>query len=64
MGDGVRIAIIYCLLGEKDNAFNWLAQAEREHAVGLPSCASTASGIATLDPRFKDLLTMTDRTIP
>jgi tetratricopeptide (TPR) repeat protein len=60
-----EIAIIYCLLGEKDNAFNWLAQAEREHAVGFtfvrvdPHLEALRS-----DPRFRDLLSMTDRTIP
>jgi tetratricopeptide (TPR) repeat protein len=60
-----EIAIIYCLLGEGDNAFNWLAQAEREHAVGFtfvrvdPHLEALRS-----DPRFNDLLRRTDRTIP
>ena len=35
-----EIAIIYTWLGDFDNAFRWLAQAEREHAVGLRLCAS------------------------
>ena len=60
-----EIAIIYCLLGESDNAFSWLAQAEREHAVGFtfvrvdPHLEALRS-----DPRFDDLLRRTDRTIP
>jgi len=29
-----EIAVVYALLGDKDNAFNWLAKAEKEHAVG------------------------------
>lgn len=60
-----EIAIIYCLLGERDNAFDWLVQAEREHAVGFtfvrvdPHLESLRS-----DPRFADLLRGTDKTIP
>ena len=30
-----EIAVIYALLGERDNAFAWLAQADKEHAVGV-----------------------------
>jgi serine/threonine protein kinase/tetratricopeptide (TPR) repeat protein len=60
-----EIAIIYCLLGEKDNAFNWLAQAEREHAVGFTFVRVDPhlEGLRS-DPRFRNLLSMTDRTIP
>jgi len=60
-----EVAIIYGLLGERDNAFNWLAQAEREHAVGFtfvrvdPHLESLRS-----DPRFRELLSGTERTIP
>jgi len=60
-----EIAIIYCLLGDRDNAFQWLAQAEREHAVGFtfvrvdPHLEDLRS-----DPRFDNLLRGTDKTIP
>jgi tetratricopeptide (TPR) repeat protein len=60
-----EIAIIYCLLGERDSAFQWLAQAEQEHAVGFtfvradPHLESLRS-----DPRFAELLRETDKTIP
>ena len=59
-----EIAIIYCLLGERDNAFHWLEQAEREHAVGFtfvrvdPHLESLRA-----DPRLAELLRRTDRTI-
>ena len=60
-----EIAIIYCLLGDPDNAFKWLVQAEREHAVGFtfvrvdPHLENLHS-----DPRFADLIRETDKTIP
>ncbi|HEY6659818.1 MAG TPA: tetratricopeptide repeat protein, partial [Pyrinomonadaceae bacterium] len=60
-----EIAIIYTWLGDFDNAFRWLAQAEREHAVGFtfvrvdPHLARLRS-----DPRFVDLLRETEKTIP
>ena len=60
-----EIAIIYTLLDEFDNAFRWLAQAEREHAVGFtfvrvdPHLTKLRS-----DPRFADLLRETEKTIP
>jgi tetratricopeptide (TPR) repeat protein len=60
-----EIAIIYCSLGDRDNAFRWLAQAEREHAVGFtfvrvdPRLEALRS-----DPRFEGLLRGIDRTIP
>ncbi len=60
-----EIAIIYCLLDDCDSAFRWLAQAEREHAVGFtfvrvdPHLEKLRS-----DPRFDDLLRGTDRTVP
>ncbi|HEV2834973.1 MAG TPA: tetratricopeptide repeat protein, partial [Pyrinomonadaceae bacterium] len=60
-----EIAIIYTLLDDFDNAFRWLAQAEREHAVGFtfvrvdPHLAKLRS-----DPRFVDLLRETEKTIP
>lgn len=59
-----EIAIIYALLGDRDQAFHWLAQAEREHAVGFtfvrvdPHLSSLRS-----DRRFSELLRETDRTI-
>ena len=60
-----EIAIVYGLIGEPDNAFRWLATAEREHAVGFtfvrvdPRLESLHS-----DPRFHSLLIGLDRTIP
>jgi serine/threonine protein kinase/Tfp pilus assembly protein PilF len=60
-----EIAIIYTWLDDFDNAFRWLAQAEREHAVGFtfvrvdPHLTKLRS-----DPRFIDLLRETEKTIP
>jgi eukaryotic-like serine/threonine-protein kinase len=60
-----EIAIIFAWLDDFDNAFRWLAQAEREHAVGFtfvrvdPHLAKLRS-----DPRFVDLLRETEKTIP
>jgi tetratricopeptide (TPR) repeat protein len=60
-----EVAIIYTLLDDFENAFRWLAQAEREHAVGFtfvrvdPHLAKLRS-----DPRFADLLRETEKTIP
>ena len=60
-----EIAIIYTWLDDFDNAFRWLAQAEREHAVGFtfvrvdPHLAKLRS-----DPRFRDLMRETEKTIP
>ena len=60
-----EIAIIYSLLGDADSAFNWLTKAEREHAVGFtfvrvdPRLEAVRS-----DPRFKELVRGTDKTIP
>jgi len=53
------------LLGKADDAFRWLALAEREHAVGFtfvrvdPRLEALRS-----DPRFETLLVGLDRTIP
>jgi len=60
-----EIAIIYCLLGDRDNAFQWLAQAEREHAVGFTFVRVDPhlEGLRS-DPRFDNLLRGTDKTIP
>ena len=60
-----EIAIIYCLLGENDQAFKWLAQAEREHAVGFtfvrvdPHLANLRS-----DARFAEMIRETEKTMP
>jgi len=60
-----EIAIIYCLLGDRDNAFDWLARADREHAVGFtfvrvdPHLESLRT-----DARFLELVRGTERTIP
>jgi tetratricopeptide (TPR) repeat protein len=58
-----EIAIIYALLGDRDKAFEWLAHAEQEHAVGFtfvrvdPHLENLRS-----DPRFATLLRGTERT--
>ena len=60
-----EIAITYCWLNDKDEAFRWLAQAEKEHAVGFtfvrvdPHLRNLRS-----DPRFAGLMRETDKTIP
>ena len=60
-----EIATIYCLLGDKDKAFDWLSQADREHAVGFtfvrvdPHLESLRS-----DPRFKALIRVAEKTMP
>jgi serine/threonine-protein kinase len=60
-----EIAIIYTLLGDFENAFRWLKQAEREHAVGF-TFVRVDPHLARLrtDPRFVDLLRETEKTIP
>lgn len=60
-----EIAIIYCLLGDYDNAFRWLAQAEREHAVGFTYVRVDPhlTGLRS-DPRFAGLMRETEKTIP
>jgi TolB-like protein/Tfp pilus assembly protein PilF/tRNA A-37 threonylcarbamoyl transferase component Bud32 len=60
-----EIAIIYTWLGDFDNAFRWLAQAEREHAVGF-TFVRVDPHLAKLraDPRFADLIRETEKTIP
>jgi tetratricopeptide (TPR) repeat protein len=42
-----EVAVIYSLLGERDEAFEWLALAEREHAVGFT--------FFRVDPRINNL---------
>lgn len=42
-----EIAIVYCWLGDKDSAFHWLTQAEREHAIGFT--------FVRVDPRLEGL---------
>ena len=60
-----EIATIYCLLGDKDNAFRWLSQAEREHAVGFTFVrVDPHLEVLRSDPRFDQLLRGTDKTIP
>jgi serine/threonine protein kinase/tetratricopeptide (TPR) repeat protein len=55
-----EIAVIHALLGDSDDAFKWLAQAEREHAVGFtfirvdPHLDALRS-----DPRFAELVRLT-----
>ncbi|HEY8188987.1 MAG TPA: protein kinase [Pyrinomonadaceae bacterium] len=60
-----EIAVIYCSLGDFDYALRWLTRAEREHAVGFtfvrvdPRLEALRS-----DPRFRELVSSTERTIP
>jgi tetratricopeptide (TPR) repeat protein/serine/threonine protein kinase len=60
-----EIAIIYCLLGDFDNSFRWLAQAEREHAVGF-TFVRVDPHLEALrtDKRFAELIRETEKTIP
>ena len=60
-----EIAIIYTLLGDFENAFRWLKQAEREHAVGF-TFVRVDPHLSRLraDPRFMDLMRETEKTIP
>ena len=60
-----EIAIIYTLINDFENAFRWLKQAEREHAVGF-TFVRVDPHLARLrtDPRFVDLLRETEKTIP
>ena len=59
-----EIAVIYCLLGDNDNAFCWLAQAEREHAVGF-TFARVDPNLECLrsDPRFAELIDSSSKTV-
>jgi Tol biopolymer transport system component/serine/threonine protein kinase/tetratricopeptide (TPR) repeat protein len=52
-----EIAVIYSLLNDHDNAFHWLAEAEREHAVGF-TFAAVDPHLDNLhaDPRFAQML--------
>jgi serine/threonine protein kinase/tetratricopeptide (TPR) repeat protein len=52
-----EIAVINSLLGERDEAFRWLARAEEEHAVGFTFVAVDPhlDGLRG-DPRFKETL--------
>ncbi|MFN2406403.1 MAG: hypothetical protein ABR594_10120, partial [Pyrinomonadaceae bacterium] len=60
-----EIAIIFTLLDDFDNAFRWLGQAEREHAVGF-TFVRVDPHLRKLrnDPRFNDFLRETEKTIP
>ena len=60
-----EIAIVFSLLGKADDAFHWLAIAEREHAVGFTFVRvdPRLEGLRS-DPRFEGLLIGLDRTIP
>jgi Flp pilus assembly protein TadD len=42
-----ELAVVYSLLGDHDNAFNWLDRAEKEHAVGYT--------YLRVDPRLDNL---------
>ena len=60
-----EIAIIYCLIGDADHAFRWLTKAEREHAVGF-TFVRVDPRLEALrdDPRFKEFVRGTEKTIP
>jgi tetratricopeptide (TPR) repeat protein len=60
-----EIAIVFSLLGKANDAFHWLAIAEREHAVGFTFVRvdPRLEGLRS-DPRFEGLLIGLDRTIP
>jgi tetratricopeptide (TPR) repeat protein len=52
-----EIAVIYSLLGDRDEAFEWLARAEEEHAVGLTYVrVDPRINDLRADPRFSDFL--------
>ncbi|HEX3280013.1 MAG TPA: protein kinase [Pyrinomonadaceae bacterium] len=59
-----EIAVIYCLLGDNDNAFTWLDQAERDHAVGF-TFARVDPNLERLrsDPRFAELMNASTKTV-
>ena len=52
-----NIALIYAVLGDKDQAFQWLDRATREHSAGLQSLGFLPE-VRSLrsDPRFADFL--------
>ncbi|HEX8423459.1 MAG TPA: tetratricopeptide repeat protein, partial [Pyrinomonadaceae bacterium] len=59
-----EIAVIYSLLNERDEAFHWLAEAEREHAVGF-TFAGVDPHLTNLhsDPRFAEILRRTNNPL-
>jgi TolB-like protein/DNA-binding winged helix-turn-helix (wHTH) protein/Flp pilus assembly protein TadD len=54
---GVDLAIIYCALGDRDNAVRWLDRAQRngDREMGILAVDPLFDGCRT-DPRFQDLL--------
>ena len=56
-----EIAVIYSLIGDRDEAFRWLAQAEREHAVGFTFVrVDPHLDRLRTDPRFTQMLQRLD----
>jgi hypothetical protein len=56
-----EIAVIYSYLNEADEAFDWLARAEQEHAVGLTYVrVDPRLNKLRSDPRFDELLQRLD----
>jgi ferritin-like protein len=57
-----ELAVIYSILGENDEAFVWIAQAEKENAVGLiyARVDPRLNNLRT-DPRFDELLQRMNR---
>jgi TolB-like protein/Tfp pilus assembly protein PilF/tRNA A-37 threonylcarbamoyl transferase component Bud32 len=52
-----EIAVVYTILGERDEALSWLSQAEREHSVGLTYIrVDPRLDPLRTDPRFQELL--------
>jgi TolB-like protein/DNA-binding winged helix-turn-helix (wHTH) protein/Flp pilus assembly protein TadD len=54
---GVDLAVIYCALGDRDNAVRWLDRAQRngDREMGILAVDPLFDGCRT-DPRFQDLL--------
>jgi Tol biopolymer transport system component/serine/threonine protein kinase/tetratricopeptide (TPR) repeat protein len=59
-----EIAVVYSLLGERDEAFHWIAEAEREHAVGF-TFAGVDPHLDNLhsDARFAEILRRTNNPL-
>ncbi|HYE15929.1 MAG TPA: tetratricopeptide repeat protein, partial [Pyrinomonadaceae bacterium] len=58
-----EIAVIYSLLGESDEAFRWLEEAEREHAVGFTFvCVDPRLDQIRDDPRFEEVMSRVCRS--
>ncbi len=53
----MSLAVVFCGLDDKDNAFEWLERAHAEHSIGLQTLkVHPIFGGLRSDPRFQDLL--------